>query len=148
MDTSIATVLAQKGKSAGQVESVEPSVTVAEAVSRMNNKKIGALLVCSGKLPVGIFTERDVLVRVVAAGKDPKVVTVAQVMTSKLVVIAPKTSVQQVMTIMTEKRCRHLPVMEGEELKGLVSIGDVTRWMTRDLRYQVDDLVRYITGVH
>jgi len=140
---SLTAVLNQKGD---KVYNVTPESSVLEAVQKMNQEHVGALLVCSeGKL-VGIFTERDVLCRVVDRGCDPSATRVAEVMTRELVVVKPSTSVEEAMAVVTEKRCRHLPVMEEGELRGLVSIGDLTRWVTRNQQVHIQDLVNYITG--
>lgn len=141
MDTPVSTIIAHKG---GTVHSTTPEATVRDAVHLMNEKKIGALLVKRGDQPVGMFTERDVLVRIVDAGKDSQTTKVEAVMSSNLVTIKPSVSVEQVMKIMTEKRCRHLPVMEDDQLLGLVSIGDVTRWMVREHESYIDNLLNYI----
>jgi CBS domain-containing protein len=95
---------------------------------------------------VGIFTERDVLVRVVDAGRDPAATRVEEVMTRELAVIRSATRVEEAMSVMTEKRCRHLPVVEEGRLAGMISIGDVTRWIVRNQRHTIDDLVSYIGG--
>ena len=109
-------------------------------------RRIGALLVCDDDRVVGIFTERDVLNRVVDPGKDPGTVRVADVMTGDVVTIGPEVSVEEAMAVVTEKRCRHLPVMTGEQLLGLISIGDLTRWVATRQAHHIQDLVNYITG--
>ncbi len=143
MNATISEVIAHKK---GQVHTVAPDISVREAVHLMNEKKIGSLLVMHNEKPVGMFTERDVLVRVVDAGKDSETTRVHEVMSSKLVTIKPSLSVEQTMKIMTEKRCRHLPVMEEGKLLGLVSIGDVTRWLVREHESYIDNLLNYISG--
>lgn len=146
MNTQIRTVLEAKGS---HVETIGPDATVADAVRRMNEARIGALLVVDEQggrqRPAGIFTERDVLTRVVAAGRDPAATSVREVMSTPLVVIRPETTVQEAMMVVTEKRCRHLPVMRGDDLVGLVSIGDLTRALLREQQAKIDDLVTYIT---
>ncbi len=134
----------QKG---GEVYSVAPEATVADAVDTMNAHRIGAVLVMEqgAQWPAGIFTERDVLQRVINAGRDPHTVPVRDVMTGSLVVVRPNMSVEEAMAVVTEKRCRHLPVVDGDRLVGLVSAGDLTRWMIRDQSVQIDHLVSYIT---
>ncbi len=136
-------ILEEKGDT---VHSVEPEATVLDAVRRMNQHRVGALLVMDGERPVGIFNERDVLKRVVDAGKDPGKTAVAEVMTTDLVCVRPETTVHEAMAVITERRCRHLPVLEGERLAGLVSIGDLTRWLVKDKDVQIRDLVDFITG--
>ena len=143
MSTPVSDVIAHKG---GSVHTVSPEATVRKAVHLMNEKKIGALLVMHEDKPAGMFTERDVLVRVVDTGKDPATTRVHEVMSSQLVTIKPSLSVEQTMKIMTEKRCRHLPVMEGDKLLGLISIGDVTRWIVREHESYIDNLLNYIHG--
>ncbi len=145
MHNRLKRILEEKGD---KVYSVDPEVSVLDAVRRMNQHRVGALLVMDQDRPVGIFTERDVLKRVVDAGRDPARTRVAEVMTTDLVCVRPETTVQEAMAVITERRCRHLPVMEGEELRGLVSIGDLTRWMVKDQHVQIRDLVDFITGTY
>ncbi len=141
-DQPIHQILEEKGS---HVERVGPDETVADAVRRMNEHKIGSVLVMEGDEVVGIFTERDVLTRVVAEKKDPDATKISDVMTSELVVVSPDTTVENAMLIITKKRCRHLPVLADGKLVGMVSIGDVTRWMIRHQRHEIHDLVSYIT---
>ena len=107
----LSAVLAEKGR---QVYTVAPSVTVRQAVRQMNDAGVGALLVAEGTRPVGMFTERDVLRRVVDAGRDPNTTRVADAMTTELVMVEPATTVEEAMAIMTASRFRHLPVMEAD----------------------------------
>jgi CBS domain-containing protein len=145
MRSPLRAVLDKKGH---EVHSVGPEEPVRRAVQIMNDSGIGALLVLSGGSPIGIFTERDVLRRVVAEGRDPDQTRVGEVMTGDLAVVGPATTVEEAMAICTEKRCRHLPVMEGDELLGLVSSGDLTLWVTKVQSAEIQDLVRYIRGEH
>lgn len=139
----VSSVLAEKGR---QVYTVAKGISVAEAVREMNEKGIGALLVMDGRKPVGIFTERDVLRRVVDADKDPAFVHVSQVMTRNLVTIAPETRIEEAMAIMTERRLRHLPVLEDAEVAGMVSSGDLMRWITINQEQYIQQMTDYITG--
>lgn len=143
MSTQLSTVLDDKGH---QVLSITPQENVLEAIRRMNEKRVGALLVLADGAPVGIFTERDVMARVLACECNPADTTVAEVMTNKLVVVRASTTVDEAMAICTEKRCRHLPVMEGDKVLGVVSIGDLTRWATKSQHHEIQNLVRYISG--
>ncbi|HHI68576.1 MAG TPA: CBS domain-containing protein [Planctomycetes bacterium] len=143
MKTKLNVLLEEKG---GRVHQVAPEETVLEAVHLMNERKVGALLVTREGRLEGIFTERDVLCRVVAEGKDPGKTRVKDVMTRQVVVVPPQCTVEEAMEVVTGKRCRHLPVMEGEELLGLISIGDLTRWATRSQKNELESLVRYIRG--
>ena len=142
MNDPIAKVLEGKGSS---VETVSPQTMVLTAVQRMNERKIGALLVTERDRPLGIFTERDVLVRVVAAGLDPKSTPVSEVMTRNPVVVRPDVSVGEAMLVITRRRCRHLPVMDERGLRGLISIGDLTSWVVRNQQRTIEDLHDYMT---
>lgn len=141
MDTKIGIVVDNKG---GRVERVDSGVTVRSAVGVMNQHVIGSVLVFDGDRLVGIFTERDVLTRVVAEGRDPAAVRVGEVMTRTLIVIDRGTTVHQAMTLMTSKRCRHLPVLEDGRVVGVISIGDLTRWVIRHQERAITDLTDYI----
>jgi CBS domain-containing protein len=143
MNTALDKVLEQKGR---QVYVVSPSRTVLEAVKTMQEKQVGALVVLDDGKPVGVFTERDVLNRVVSCDCNPAETTVSEVMTPNLVVVDPGTTVQQAMAIVTEKRCRHLPVMDDDELVGIVSSGDLTHWVAQKQSFEIESLIRYITG--
>ena len=143
MRSSLRAVLEKKGR---QIYSVDPTVTVLQAVETMNDNHVGAVLVLVDDRLVGIFTERDILVRVVAEGRDPTKTRVAEVMSCNLAVVGSDTTVDQAMAICTEKRCRHLPVMEGNEILGVVSSGDLTRWATNKKSDEIEELVRYIRG--
>lgn len=143
MNTPISAILERKGSN---VYSVSPSATIAEAVAEMNRNRVGSVLVLDGNRLVGIFTERDVLRRVVGAGVDPKRALVADVMTAGVLTVTPDSTVEETMRIFTEKRCRHLPVLEGGRLCGTISIGDITRWMGDQHRAEAEHLKNYITG--
>jgi CBS domain-containing protein len=143
MNTSIATLLEQKS---GAIFTIPTTVTVAEAVQEMNANKVGAVLVMSGQRLAGIFTERDVLRRVVGADLDPKFTPITSVMTAEVLTVEPAATVQQVMDIFTEKRCRHLPVVEHGRLLGIISIGDVSLWVANMHRAEAESLRQYISG--
>jgi CBS domain-containing protein len=143
MNTPISAILDRKGS---VVYSVAPGVTIAEAVAEMNRNRIGSVLILDGDRLVGIFTERDVLRRVVGAGIDPKTVRVAEVMSSGIITITRDATIEDTMKIFTERRCRHLPVIENGKLIGTVSIGDVTRWMADSHRAEAEQLKNYIAG--
>jgi CBS domain-containing protein len=143
MNTRIRDILRRKGE---DVYSVGPLATVIEAVNAMNDHHVGSVLVCEGGYPVGVFSERDVLVRVVAAHRDPHQTLVRDVMTTRLYTASPDDTLLEVMRLMTDRRCRHVPVMEGETLIGLVSIGDLTKATHHNLRQEVRELSSYIGG--
>lgn len=143
MDQPVSRVLADKQRGE-EIESISPDGSVALAVRRMNELGIGSLLVMDGDRLIGIFTERDVLVRVVGAARDPAQTVVSEVMTVQILTIEPDTTVEEAMRLMTERRCRHLPVLEDDQVVGLISIGDLTRWMVVDQQNKIQDLEGYI----
>ena len=143
MNTSLNKVLEQKGR---HVYVTSPRQMIIDAIKTMQEKKVGGLLVVDDGKPVGIFTERDVMTRVVACECNPTTTPVSDVMTSNIVAVGPDTTVQQAMAIVTNKRVRHLPVMNGDEVLGVVSSGDLTHWLVKSQGYEIESLVRYITG--
>jgi len=143
MNTPISAVLERKDSA---VHAVAPTLSVFDAVAEMNRHRIGAILVMDGPRLVGIFTERDVLRRVVGAGLDPRRALVADVMSAGVLTVGPAATIEETMKIFTERRCRHLPVLADGELRGVISIGDVTRWMADSHRTEAEHLKNYITG--
>jgi CBS domain-containing protein len=143
MNTPITALLERKGSA---VHSVAPTLSVFDAVAEMNRHCIGAIFVLDGARLVGIFTERDVLRRVVGAGLDPRRTILADVMTSPVTTIAPDNTVDDTMEIFSDKHIRHLPVMSGGRLRGVISIGDSTRWMADANRAEAEHLKNYIAG--
>ena len=125
---------------------ISPGSTVVDAVRRMNEKKVGALLVVEDGQPVGIFTERDILRRLTDPAWNPSTIRVSELMSTTLLTMSPEATIGEAMAVMTEKRCRHLPILEGDRLMGVVSIGDLTRWVSRRQAHHIQDLVNYITG--
>jgi CBS domain-containing protein len=143
MNTPISAILERKGPA---VHAVPSTYTISHAVDEMNRHRIGSIVVVEGNQLVGIFTERDVLRRVVGAAVDPKVMRVADVMTKNLITITAETTIEEVMVIFTEKRVRHLPVIANGELIGLISIGDISRWIADTHRAEAEHLKNYIAG--
>jgi CBS domain-containing protein len=140
---SIRDILRRKGE---DVYSIGPLATVIDAVNTMNDNHVGSVLVMENGYPVGIFSERDVLVRVVAAQRDPRQTLVRDVMTTRLHTAELEDNILEVMKLMTDRRCRHVPVMDSGTLVGLVSIGDLTKAMQHNLRQEVRELSKYIGG--
>ena len=143
MNTPISAILDRKGP---EVHAVSSTYTIADAVDEMNRHRIGSIVVLEGNRLAGIFTERDVLRRVVGADLDPKIMRVADVMTKDLITITPETTVEETMVIFAEKRCRHLPVIANGEMVGLISIGDISRWVADMHRAEAEHLKNYIAG--
>ena len=140
---TLSEIIEMKGS---HVHSIGPEISVLDAVRQMNQERIGCLLVKKGETVVGIFTERDVLTRVVDSGLDPAETRVSEVMTTGPVSVRPTLTVPEAMAVVTERRCRHLPVIEDGHLLGMVSIGDLTRWAVRGHEIHIQHLVDYITG--
>jgi CBS domain-containing protein len=144
MNEAVSRVLEQKTE---RVEAVAPQTSISEAISKMNARRIGSILVMDGERLVGIFTERDVLTRVVPQQIDPRRTPVGEVMSRQPITISPNRTVQEAMMVMTDSHHRHLPVVQGGKVIGLVSIGDLTRWMVRDQQRTIDDLTDYVRRV-
>jgi CBS domain-containing protein len=129
------------------VHCVEPGVTVLEAIHKMNQHKLGALIVKVDQQVVGIFTERDVLRRVVGELRDPRQVKVSEVMTQRVICCAPDMELDEVSSIMKQKRIRHLPVCgEDGTLLGMISIGDLNAFSVTHQEAQILFLNDYIYG--
>jgi CBS domain-containing protein len=143
MDTPVAALLERKGSA---VHSVASTITIADAVDEMNMKRIGCILVIDEGKITGIFTERDVLRRVVGAGINPKTTLLSDVMTRDVHTIPSETSVEDTMVLFGERRCRHIPVVDHDEVRGLISIGDISRWMSDMSRTEAEHLKNYIAG--
>ncbi len=141
MNAPISEVLENKGS---DVYSVTPSTTVAEAVRQMNRYEIGAVVVIENTMLVGIFTERDVLTRVVAADKNPLITCVSEVMTPNPVTISSATTVSEVLDEHSGKHYRHLPVVDSGRIVGMISCRDVLRWMASDSTERAEKLEEYI----
>lgn len=144
-NTPISKILEYKGS---QVHSISPTATVSAAVRSMNEKRIGALLVINDGQAVGMFTERDVLSRVIDTDRDPAQTQVREVMSRDLVVIQPSLDIEDAMQVITQKRCRHLPVVEGDQVIGMISIGDLMRWIVREHESYIENLMDYINGAY
>lgn len=144
MNTPLSHILSQKGHA---VTSVPPTATVSDAVHLMNHFRIGAVVVTSPQRTLlGIFTERDVLNRVVACDIDPKSVKVRSFMTTELITVTPSTSIEEAMQIFMERRVRHLPVLEQSVVVGMVSIGDINRHLLLEHAEEARHLREYIHG--
>lgn len=145
MTKSIAQILQSKGR---QVYSVTPKATVYEALQVMADNRVGALVVLDEGQVVGIFSERDHVRKVDLDGRCSQKAFVHQVMSEDICYITPEVSVDEAMAIMTDKRCRHLPVMENEQLAGLVSIGDLVKASLEEKELVIKQLKKYIKGDH
>ena len=126
---------------------IEAGATVYDAVAKMVEANVGALLVHEGATLAGIVTERDYLRRVAILGRDERTTPVREIMTRELVYIGPEASIDECMAVMTERRIRHLPVLgEEREVLGIVSIGDVVKFQSKEQSVQIRFLTEYISG--
>ncbi|MBS0291097.1 MAG: CBS domain-containing protein [Proteobacteria bacterium] len=142
--TTVAEIL--KSKPEAKVHSVAPSDSVLSALKLMADKRIGALLVMEGDTIAGIFTERDYARKVVLLGRASIDTPVSEVMTRAVRFVHPSNSAEQCMALMTENRLRHLPVLDGESVVGLVSIGDLVKSVISEQQFIITEMERYITG--
>ncbi|MEA2709608.1 MAG: hypothetical protein QOF78_2209 [Phycisphaerales bacterium] len=140
---TVADVLSVKG---GQVHSVSPSTLVLEAIQKMNQHKIGAVLAVQQGRVVGIFTERDVLRRVIGEARQPATCTVAEVMTEDVICVKPDTDLDEVASIMQQKKVRHIPVCDEDGLHGMISIGDLNAYHASHQEAHIHFLSEYIYG--
>jgi CBS domain-containing protein len=123
---------------------VKPDDTIYEALHLMAEKNIGAVLVLSDQKIEGIFSERDYARKVILLGKTSKTTAVSEIMTTNVICVEPSWTADQCMALMTEKRIRHLPVVENEQLTGIISIGDVVRAVVDEQQFTIKTLERYI----
>jgi CBS domain-containing protein len=137
----VSSILAHK--KASTVWSIGPNAMVIDAIRLMDEKNVGALPVVDNKTLVGIVSERDYTRKVIVKARSSKDTPVSDIMTKKLLTVNPEGSVAECMQIMTEKRVRHLPVLEGTKLVGILSIGDVVNWQMSALKETIDNLERY-----
>ena len=143
MDIAVSALLERKGS---VIHSVSAAMTIAEAVAEMNRHRIGCVLVIEHGRIAGVFTERDVLRRVVGAALDPASTRISDVMTRNVYTITSDTTVENTMVLFAERRCRHLPVVDNGAIIGLISIGDISRWMAEMHRNEAEHLKSYIAG--
>ncbi len=141
--TTAVEILDEKGH---DVYSVTPDDTVLDALRLLADKGVGALLVMEGDKLVGIVTERDYARKVILAGKASRDTLVREVMTSKVLYAGPHRTVDECMALMTDINARHLPVLDGERVVGVLSIGDLVRVKLREQNFLIDQLRQYIAG--
>ncbi len=143
MAKSIRDVLKNKGD---KVISISADTTVYKALELMASENVGALLVMDEAQVVGIISERDYARKVILEGRSSLKTDVRKIMVAKVLYITPDMSVEEGLALMSDKRCRHLPVLEGKELIGMVSIGDLVKANVAEKNFMIDQLENYILG--
>ena len=139
----ISAILDRKGR---DICSVTPDSTVFDAIRLMAAKNVGALLVIERDKLLGIISERDYTRKVILKGKSSRETAVCEIMSGPVISVTPQRSVADCLRIMTENRVRHLPALEGERVVGIVSIGDLVKWIIQAQSVTIDQLEGYISG--
>jgi CBS domain-containing protein len=142
-DDQVDSVLRLKGR---HYWAIHPSATVYEAIEKMSEKGVGALLVMSEGTLVGIISERDYARKVILKDRSSKQTLVSEIMTSRVITVTSRHSVEECMRVMTENRIRHLPVVDSGRIGGVVSIGDLVNWIITAHEETINHLQNYITG--
>lgn len=128
------------------VWTVSPDASVFDAIKIMADKGVGALVVTDGDRPVGIVSERDYARKVILQGRSSQATAIKEIMTTAVIYARLDQTVEECMAVMTEKRIRHLPVMEGGTLVGMISIGDLVKAIIADQQFVIEQLAHYISG--
>ena len=142
--TTVAEILRSKGDAL--VHTIQPDDSVFDALQRMADKSIGALLVMQGDAIVGIVTERDYARKIALKGRTSALTKVRDVMTTSVMFVKPSQTSDECMALMTENRLRHLPVVQHDKLIGLISIGDLVKNIISEQKFVIEQLEHYITG--
>jgi CBS domain-containing protein len=134
------------GKKGSQIWSLAPTASVYDAIAMMAEKQVGALPVLDGETLLGIVSERDYARKVILLGRSSKDTPVTEIMSSPVLTVTPSHTVEECMRLVTERRIRHLPVVDGGHIVGMVSIGDLVNWTITAQQEAITHLETYISG--
>ena len=139
----IQTLLKNKGY---DVWRIAPNASVYEAIHLMAEKEVGALIVMEGAKLVGVFSERDYARKIILEGRSSENTKVAEIMSGDVFTARPDNKIEECMAMMTEKRIRHLPILDGDEVIGVISLGDLVKYIIAEQRFVIEQMERYISG--
>lgn len=139
----IQTLLKKKGY---DVWSIAPDASVYDAIHLMAEKAVGALIVMDGPKLVGVISERDYARKIILEGRSSENTKISEIMSSEVITTGPDNRIEECMAIMTERRIRHLPVLDGNEVLGVISLGDLVKYIIAEQQFVIEQMERYIAG--
>ncbi len=139
----IQTLLKKKGY---DVWSIAPDASVYDAIHLMAEKAVGALIVMDGQKLVGVISERDYARKIILEGRSSENTKISEIMSSEVITTGPDNRIEECMAIMTERRIRHLPVLDGDEVLGIISLGDLVKYIIAEQQFVIEQMERYING--
>jgi CBS domain-containing protein len=139
----IQTLLKKKGY---DVWSIAPDASVYDAIHLMAEKAVGALIVMDGPKLVGVISERDYARKIILEGRSSENTKISEIMSSEVITTGPDNRIEECMAIMTERRIRHLPVLDGNEVLGVISLGDLVKYIIAEQQFVIEQMERYING--
>ena len=139
----IQTLLKKKGY---DVWSIAPDASVYDAIHLMAEKAVGALIVMDGPKLVGVISERDYARKIILEGRSSENTKISEIMSSEVITVGPDNKIEECMAMMTERRIRHLPVLDGDEVLGVISLGDLVKYIIAEQQFVIEQMERYING--
>jgi CBS domain-containing protein len=139
----IQTLLKKKGY---DVWRIAPDASVYDAIHLMAEKGVGALIVMDGQKLVGVISERDYARKIILEGRSSENTKISEIMSTEVITVGPDSRIEECMAMMTERRIRHLPVLDGDELLGVISLGDLVKYIIAEQQFVIEQMERYIAG--